>query len=142
MAGEGNGLIHGRIHLRRDPGGKTGGGLWRSGCVATDQVSSRSGHAASAIRILAVHNSDNLDNSQVESIGDKNAPVADPEPPFMAAIPKAFDVAESCTRVSFDGVNDTGARRSIELLQIAEGTTRERDGPGQRSSSRFTWSRV
>ena len=130
------------VHLRRDPNRKPPADRSCLVEVAAERVSSRSGHAASAIRILAVHDSYNLDSSQVESVGDKNAPVADTEPPFIGASPQAFDVAESGARVPFDGVNDAGARRPIQLLQIPEGTTRERDAPGQRSSSRFTSSRV
>lgn len=100
------------------------------------------GHAASAIRILAVHDSYNLDSSQVESVGDKNAQVADTESPFFGTIPRALDVAESCACVLFDGVNDAGTRWPIQVLQIPEGTTRERDDPRQRSNSRFTSSKV
>ena len=85
---------------------------------------------------------DDLDNPNIESIGDKNAPVADTEAPFIGAMPKAFDVAGSCAQVPFDGVNDAGARRPIQSLQVAERTTRERNRPDQRSSSRFTSSRL
>ncbi len=98
--------------------------------------------AASAIRILAVQDSDDFNCSRVESIGDKDAPIADTEPPFIGPIPQAFDVAGSGARVPFYGVNDAGAGRPIQLLQIAERTTGKRDSPDQRPSSRLTSSRV
>lgn len=110
--------------------------------ILVTALPSRASRAA-PIHLTPVSDPHDLNNGLIGVVSEKDPPIPDSQPPGRpAGPPQTLHLPGLRQGIALDRFGDPPSRRLVGALQVPQRTATERNGDLQRSSSRFTSSRV